>query len=111
MKKLYLNLINSIHGLKIGFKEHSFIFEILGGLILIPYLIFSNLNNEFKLIIISIYFILLAFELLNTSIEKLSDRISKDFDPDIKKIKDLSSASVFVIITLFFILLFISLLI
>ena len=48
----------------------------------------------------SIYFLLLAFELLNTAIEKLSDKISKNFDPDIKKIKDISSASVFIILIL-----------
>ena len=105
MRKFFLNLANSINGLKISFKEHSFITEILGGLILIPYLIIINLDNAFKLIIISTYFLLLAFELLNTSIEKLSDKISKDFDTDIKKIKDISSASVFIILTLLIILL------
>ncbi len=105
MKKFFLNLVNSINGLKVAFKEHSFIAEILGGLILIPYLIFSNLENEYKLIIISIYFLLLAFEILNTSIEKLSDKISKEIDSDIRKIKDLSSASVFIILILLIILL------
>jgi len=105
MRKFFLNLVNSINGLKTVFKEHSFIAEILGGLILIPYLIIINLDNVFKLIIISTYFLLLAFEIVNTSIEKLSDKISKDFDTDIKKIKDLSSASVFIILTLLIILL------
>jgi len=105
MRKFFLNLTNSINGLKISFKEHSFIAEIIGGLILIPYLIIINLENSFKLIIISTYFLLLAFEIINTSIEKLSDKISKDFDTDIKKIKDISSASVFVILTLLIILL------
>ena len=105
MRKFFLNFVNSINGLKTAFKEHSFITEILGGLILIPYLIIINLDNVFKLIIISTYFLLLAFELVNTSIEKLSDKISKDFDTDIKKIKDISSASVFIILTLLIILL------
>ena len=53
MRKFFLNLINSINGLKISFKEYSFIAEIIGGLILIPYLIIVNLENSFKLIIIS----------------------------------------------------------
>ena len=105
MRKFFFNLLNSINGIKVAFKEHSFIAEILGGLILIPYLIIINLDNVFKLIIISTYFLLLAFELVNTSIEKLSDKISKDFDTDIKKIKDISSASVFIILTLLIILL------
>ena len=105
MKKLFFNFINSVNGLKIASKEHSFIAEILGGLILIPYLIIINLDNVFKLIIISTYFLLLAFELVNTSIEKLSDKISKDFNSDIKKIKDISSASVFIILLLLIFLL------
>ena len=60
----------------------------------------ADLDNVFKLIIIAIYFLLLAFELLNTAIEKLSDKISQGFDSDIKKIKDISSASVFIILIL-----------
>ena len=95
MKKIFSNLINSINGLKITLKQHSFIIEVVGGLILIPYLIIAELDNIFKLIIITIYFLLLAFELINTAIEKLSDKITKNFDSDIKKIKDISSASVF----------------
>lgn len=58
----------------------------------------ADLDNVFKLIIIAIYFLLLAFELLNTAIEKLSDKITREFDSDIKKIKDTSSASVFIIL-------------
>ena len=100
MKKIFLNLINSINGLKIALTQHSFIAEILGGFVLIPYLIITDLNNIFKLIIIILYVLLLAFELLNTAIEKLSDKITKNFDEDIKKIKDISSASVFVILSL-----------
>jgi|TARA_B100001964_G_C14157568_1_gene565057 diacylglycerol kinase (ATP) len=100
MKKIFSNLVNSINGLKITLKQHSFIIEIVGGLILIPYLIIIELDNVFKLIIITIYFLLLAFELINTAIEKLSDKISKNFDSDIKKIKDISSASVFIILIL-----------
>ena len=100
MKKIFSNLINSINGLKITLKQHSFIIEVVGGLILIPYLIIAELDNIFKLIIITIYFLLLAFELINTAIEKLSDKITKNFDSDIKKIKDISSASVFIILIL-----------
>ena len=41
---------------------------------------------------------LLATEIMNTAIEKLSDKFTKDFDNDIKNIKDLSSASVFIVL-------------
>ena len=105
MKEIFLKLINAINGLKLTLTQHTFIAEILGGFILIPYLIIADLNNTFKLIIIIIYFLLLAFELLNTAIEKLSDKVTKNFDEDIKKIKDISSASVFVILSLLIVLL------
>jgi len=104
-KKFFFNLINSINGLKVAFKQHSFIAEIIGGFILISYLAIADLENVFKLIIIAIYFLLLAFELLNTAIEKLSDKITREFDSDIKKVKDISSASVFIILILLIILL------
>ena len=100
LKKFFLNFINSINGLKLALTHHSFIAEILGGFILIPFLIIVDLNNIFKLIIIINYFLLLAFELQNTALEKLSDKITINFDEDIKKIKDISSASVFVILIL-----------
>ena len=56
----------------------------------------------------SVYFILLAFELLNTAIEKLSNKITKDYDIEIKEIKDLSSSAVFLILLLLLIVLIIA---
>ena len=98
MKKLIFNLQNSINGLKIVFKEHSFILEIILGIVLMPYILFADLTTLIKLLIIGNYLLLLAFEIVNTAIEKLCDKITKKIDPDIKKIKDLSSASVFVVL-------------
>ena len=109
MKKIYQNLLNSLNGLKIGLKEHSFILELIGGLFLLTYLLITNFNYQFKLIIILVYFVLLAFELLNTAIEKLSDKITNKFDLEIKKIKDLSSASVFIVLVFLLVLIITSL--
>ena len=105
IKKLYKNFLNSLNGLKVAFKENSFRLEILLGLFLVPYILFSNNELILNIILSILYLLLLAFEIMNTSIEKLCDKITKDLDDDIKKIKDLSSASVFaVLITLFAIL-------
>jgi diacylglycerol kinase len=108
MKKLLLNFKYSINGLKIVFQEHSFILEILIGFILIPYIAISELNFLFKLLIIFNYFLLLAFEIMNTAIEKLCDKITIELDPDIKKIKDLASASVFIVLIILIILVIIT---
>ena len=103
-KKLFFNLINSLNGLKYVFKEHSFIAELLLGVILIPYIFFLETSILFKLLVFTVYVLLLTFEIVNTTIEKLCDKITKDIDEDIKIIKDLASASVFVILLLLIIL-------
>ena len=108
IKKLYGNLINSLNGLKIVIKENSFILELIGGIFLILYLFITDISTLFKLLILSVYFLLLAFEIFNTSIEKLCDKITKETDKDIKIIKDLSSASVFVVLFILIILIIFS---
>ena len=106
--KFIINLFNSINGLKLALKEHSFVAEVLGGIIFIPYVLFSDLALIFKLKLITVYFLLLAFELVNTAIEELCNKITLEIDADIKKIKDISSASVFIILITLIILIFYS---
>ena len=92
------DLINSLNGLKIVSKENSFILELVLGVFLIPYIFLSNIDFNYKIILSVLYFLLLAFEIMNTAVEKLCDRVTTDLDPEIKKIKDLSSAAVFVVL-------------
>jgi len=96
--KFFVNFLNSINGLNLAFKEHSFVAEVLGGIILISYVLLSDLTYIYKLMIISVYILLLAFELINTAIEELCNKITLEIDADIKKIKDISSASVFIVL-------------
>ena len=86
IKKLFLNLINSLNGLKIVSKENSFILELVLGVFLIPYIFLSNIDLNYKIILSVLYFLLLAFEIMNTAVEKLCDRVTTDLDPEIKKI-------------------------
>tara|TARA_B110001469_G_C9400837_1_gene205981 strand:- start:191 stop:523 length:333 start_codon:yes stop_codon:yes gene_type:complete len=102
--KLYNNFINSINGIKMALKENSFVLELIGGIFLLPYLFFLDASILLKMLILSVYFLLLAFEILNTSIEKLSDKITKEIDLDIKNIKDLASAAVFIVLLILIIL-------
>ena len=100
IKKIYENLINSLNGLKIVINEKSFVMELILGVFLLPYVLISNIDFNHKLLLLVIYFILLAIEIINTAIEKLSDKFTKDFDNDIKGIKDLASAAVFLTLTI-----------
>ena len=95
IKKIYKNFINSLNGLKIVINEKSFVMELILGVFLLPYVLISNIDFNHKLLLLVLYFILLATEIINTAIEKLSDKFTKDFDNDIKSIKDLASAAVF----------------
>jgi len=106
--KFYYNLINSINGLKEVLKEHSFIYEVFFGVFIIFYLSNFNINSNHKILIIFTYLLLLVTEIINTTIEKICDKITKKIDPEIKVIKDLSSAAVFVVLFFLVILLLMS---
>lgn len=47
-----------------------------------------------RLALIGVILLLMAVELLNTAIEKLSDHVTPAHNPDIGRIKDMSSAAV-----------------
>lgn len=96
-KKLLANFKNSQRGLKIGLTEHSFVLEVLGGIILLPVLML-NRPISLKILVILAFLLLLSTELLNTAIEKIGDRITKEHDEAIKDIKDMASAAVFLVL-------------
>ena len=108
IKRLFKNLMYSLNGLKIVSKENSFILELVLGIFLIPYILLSNIDFIYKIILSVLYFLLLAFEIMNTAVEKLCDRVTTDLDPEIKKIKDLSSAAVFIVLLILIITFLIS---
>jgi diacylglycerol kinase (ATP) len=47
-----------------------------------------------RLALIGVVLLLLVVELLNTAIEKLADRVSRETDPQIGRVKDMGSAAV-----------------
>ncbi|MDA8548427.1 diacylglycerol kinase [Candidatus Pelagibacter bacterium] len=109
IKKLYNNLLNSINGLKVVIKENSFILELILGFFLVPYIFLSNIDYNQKVVLFILYCLLLAFETMNTAIEKLCNKLTTDFDPKIRDIKDLSSAAVFIILIVLIIIFLITL--
>lgn len=106
IKKLFSNLKNSISGLKVACKENSFILELTLGIFLIPYLAFLDVEILLKLLILVTYIFLLSLEIINTAIEILCNKITKEYNTDIKKIKDLGSAAVFIVLIILFFLIF-----
>ena len=98
LKKINNNFLNSLNGIKEALKEHSFISEIYFGFFLFIYLFNFNISLNYKLVIIFAYIILLVTEIINTSIEKICNKITKKKDNEIRIIKDLASAAVFIVL-------------
>ena len=61
----------------------------------IPLACFLTADAGKRLALIGALVFILIVELLNTAIEKLSDRITLDHDPALKRIKDMGSAAIF----------------
>jgi diacylglycerol kinase (ATP) len=58
----------------------------------LAFLVTADVGQRFALIGVLVF--LLIVEVLNTAIEKLSDRVTRKSDPAIKRVKDMGSAAV-----------------
>jgi len=93
--RLWRATLNSWAGLKAAAQSESAVREELAALALsIPVACFITSVVWKRLALIGVILLLLAIELLNTAIEKLCDRVNPAHDPDIGRIKDMSSAAV-----------------
>ena len=89
---------NSLNGIRCYARDgKSIILYIFGFLLEIIMGIVYKINGLEWILIICIMGVLLAVELLNTSIEAACDAISKHYSPLIKISKDCGSAATFVI--------------
>ena len=96
MKRLWRATINSWHGLVAAAQsEQAFREELVVLEIGIPLAFFVTADLGKRLALIGALVFILLIELLNTAIEKLSDRITLDHDPALKRIKDMGSAAIF----------------
>ena len=96
--KLINNLQNSIRGIKDSLNEFSFKLELIWLVIVILILLYidRDINNKIMALVLAI--ILLVTEMINTSIELLCNRLTRKFDYEIKKVKDVASGAVFLMI-------------
>jgi diacylglycerol kinase (ATP) len=96
VKRLWRATINSWHGL-IGVtrSEAAFREELVLLAIGVPLAFYITDHDGKRFALIGTLFFVLIIELLNTAIEKLSDRVTRDDDPLIKRVKDMGSAAIF----------------
>ena len=95
MHRLWRATLNSWHGIRAAAKsEAAFREELVALALSIPVAFFITIEAWKRLALIGVILLLIMVELLNTAIEKLSDRVSTAREPDIGSIKDMSSAAV-----------------
>lgn len=95
IKKLKKSFKYSFNGIKATFqREQSFQMEIIALPFLIVLVMIFPVTHLRKLIMIASYLLIPCFELLNSAIEKLADRITTKHDTAIEFVKDAASASI-----------------
>jgi diacylglycerol kinase len=94
MKKVFEAAINGIiHCFR---TELNFRIQLLAAFVAVLLGFIFNISQTQLLIVILCCMIVLALELVNTSIENLCDLVSKDFHPVIKIVKDTAAGAVLV---------------
>jgi diacylglycerol kinase (ATP) len=87
--------INSRNGLIFAIRSEQAIREEMVGLVLsLPLAWVAGATMMRRVELVSAVVLVLIVELLNTAIEKLSDRLTTDHDPQIGRVKDMGSAAV-----------------
>ena len=98
LKKRINSFRNALKGIQNGFKtEVHFRFHVFAALIAIAIAVFFNITRiEWMMVLLCIAAVL-SSELINTAVERICDRITKDRDSLIGNAKDLAAGSVLII--------------
>ena len=89
----------SLEGLYYALKnEQAFQYEFSVFVILILILSLTSLSFERKIFLLVLWLMVMAFELVNSAVEKSFDLIDKNFRAEIKSGKDMLSAAVFIMV-------------
>ena len=98
LMKIVYKFIYSFEGLAYFYKyERSAIIHLIASIILCLMAFFLHASKYEWFIIIICLLSILAFELLNTSLEVTVDMITKEYDKNAKAAKDLGSAATFIV--------------
>ncbi|CAN5254284.1 diacylglycerol kinase [soil metagenome] len=93
--RMWRATINTSNGIATAFRsEQAFREEALALLLALPLAWLIGVTPVRRLELVMVVLLLMVVELLNTAIEKLSDRLTTDHDPQIGRVKDMGSAAV-----------------
>lgn len=95
MDRIVQATINSLSGLRTALhSEAAFRQEIVAFVLSVPLAFLVATDNWTRLLLVSTVLLVLIVELLNTAVEKLADRVTREHDPQIGRVKDMGSAAV-----------------
>ena len=95
MLRMWRATVNSWRGLTAAAKsERAFREELIALAIAVPLAFVVAAEPWKRLMLIGVVLLLMAVELLNTAVEKLSDHVTPAQQPDTGRIKDMASAPV-----------------
>jgi diacylglycerol kinase (ATP) len=93
--RIWRATINTRNGLIFAVRSEQAIREELAALLMsVPLAWLIGVTPARRVELVLVILLLLVVELLNTAIEKLSDRLTMDHDPQIGRVKDMGSAAV-----------------
>lgn len=97
MERIIKAFFNSLAGMKAAFAtEEAFRQEVYLSIIIMPAIFIIEISLVEKVLVVMALSLVLVAELANTALEELSDRVTKEIDPAIKKVKDVASAAVLI---------------
>ena len=95
MERLLRATVNTWNGLIAAARsEEAFRQELIVLVIAVPLAFIVTDVGWKRVALIGVVLLLLVVEMLNTAIEKLADRVSREIDPQIGRVKDIGSAAV-----------------
>jgi diacylglycerol kinase (ATP) len=95
MERLLRATVNTWNGLIAAARsEEAFRQELIVLVIAVPLAFIVSEEAWKRVVLIAVVLLLLVVEMLNTAIEKLADRVSREVDPQIGRVKDMGSAAV-----------------
>jgi diacylglycerol kinase (ATP) len=95
LSRLWRATINTRNGLAFAIRSEQAVREELIALALsVPFAWLAGATVMRRVELVATVALVLVVELLNTAIEKLSDRLTTEHDPQIGRVKDMGSAAV-----------------
>jgi diacylglycerol kinase (ATP) len=95
MERLLRATVNTWKGLVAATRSEEAFRQELAALVIAVPLAFVITGEAWKrLALVGVVLLILIVEMLNTAIEKLADRLTREHDPQIGRVKDMGSAAV-----------------